>query len=1007
MEMMYDVFISYSRKNMDLADMVESSFKSRGLRCFLDRETIEIGEDFATKIAKSIYQSEVVLLLWTPESNQSDNVAKEIALADAYSKTIIPFQVGNFIPHYRLAYMLALLNRADKQQGFSENELEKLTDWVIRSILNSRERRELSETAVQAEDKGSVTEKMEFQLERLAEQVKTEVPVNYTADCYEQEYLLGCEKFRQYDLDQAFELLLEPALEDYKDARMYLSYCISTDLRIRKVAEYRFEDLRSREDELKDNGFALYILAVDAAKLLFDNAAAYSYAVRSMEAGSDYGTLFYVYCHEFGWGVDRNFKKVAPVLRRLALKGNAGAQSWYGKHLLYGWSGSKDLPLALRFIREGADKGDMNCLYTLADVYCDGVGVEKDFAKAEDLCLRLIDMGYAEAYMQLGRMYCYNNGDSSILKDPESFRKGFSYLMKGAELGEPECMYELARLYYLGHNGEHNIKLAMKWYNRAAEAGLRSAYFTLGCLYYGEEHAVKLGITIDYQKAWDYFQKGAELRSWDSYFLMAFMYYEGVAPKDVAALDAIRYLQEAVFGGGIFAGEAAGRLYDIYHEGKDVPRDEFKAIDYLKKAAEYGDVEAMVKLGKILTTDVASPYADEILGFKYLAQAYEQGSVEAAIALARLSISGVGTLRNREKAKEYLQFAIDKEENPEALCEMGKIFYQTCQFSWTISYKDESVPEAQRETEKMIGIEYLKKAAEKQYAEAYLWLGEAARDRMEGCDAGSLEYEEGLKEYIGYTKKGADLNHHQCLLDLGIYYAYGFYGIEKDEQKSSAFLLKAMSARSIQAYKATLGIWRDRLGSGDFPIRMSEVYNEMLFADEHWEPLKEQMNDFFRISEECAAKLEKDIDFDVVKFADCALPRKMMLPANSSIRLGLFDMRRLEHIMSKIREASGNLQGFLDISNVSLQSHELHVIEYVDTLRSLISASWKKLRSEVSELSEVTFFDHNKILEIADGLADDLHKIQLNSTVELYLKLEEFYKEINRQLTIKLDQMKK
>ena len=102
--------------------------------------------------------------------------------------------------------------------------------------------------------------------------------------------------------------------------------------------------------------------------------------------------------------------------------------------------------------------------------------------------------------------------------------------------------------------------------------------------------------------------------------------------------------------------------------------------------------------------------------------------------------------------------------------------------------------------------------------------------------------------------------------------------------------------------------------------------------------------------------------------------------------------------MSKIREAAGNLQVFLDISNVSLQSHELRVIEYVDTLRSLIAASWKKLRSEVSELSEVTFFDHNKILEIAEGLADDLHKIQLNSTVELYLKLEEFYKEINRQL---------
>ena len=46
----------------------------------------------------------------------------------------------------------------------------------------------------------------------------------------------------------------------------------------------------------------------------------------------------------------------------------------------------------------------------------------------------------------------------------------------------------------------------------------------------------------------------------------------------------------------------------------------------------------------------------------------------------------------------------------------------------------------------------------------------------------------------------------------------------------------------------------------------------------------------------------------------------------------------------------------------------------------------------------ISYSRKNMELAAAEGLADDLHKIQLNSTVELYLKLEEFYKEINRRL---------
>lgn len=999
--MQYDVFISYSRQNMELADRVEKTLKSRGLRCFIDRESIEIGEDFAEKIGKSIYHSEVLLLIWTPESNQSDNVAREVNLAQVYSKIIIPFQIGDFIPHYRMAYMLALANRADKRQGFSDVELDKLADKIIKSIHNSKKKHSSSDNQdknVVENNQSSQRQGPAFFEQKMGSEVDEPVtvsPIQHSLlqrrrsneNRFESEYLLGCEKFRKYNIDEAFDLLLEPALADYKDARRCLYYCISTVIRCRKISRYRFEDLMSRED-LVDHGFALYVIGVFAMYVRNDNAMTYSYAVRSMEAGSDYGTMLYVMCHEFGYGVEKNFERVFPRLRRLALNGNVLAQFRYGRMLIYGWNGTKDVELGSRLIKGGADSGDINCLEQLADLYLWGISMDSDPKVAEDIYNRLVSMGWVEAYDMLGMMFCYDK-DGKV-KDATSFKTGYSYFMKGAELGDPGCMQSLAFIYQAGFNGKPNINVAIRWFNRAAQAGLRNAYFNLGYIYYYGEGE----IPQDTNKAWEYFKVGAEKHnSWDSYYMMALMYHDGNAPKEITKYDVINYYQEVVFGGSRFAGEAASYLYDIYHEGKIVPKDELKGIEYLRQAAEYGQECALLKIGKILAEDINSPYADEIKGIKYLTQAYEAGNVESAIILAELYRNGVATVRDLEKSKEYLQFAINKEENPKALCEMGKLFSHVRHHDWDEDFEDEQISQEQKILDQDIAIDYLTRAAEKKYAEAFACLCSIGIDRM--YDDDNNLNEEIAGKVLKWAEGGVELDYPQSILDLAIFYNYGI-GTDVDLIKAEKLYLKATEAGHKVAPSSLANLYAE-----SFPAKMSDAYYYALLSEERGYN-SSRIKELDKSCADNARKLEAKGDFDVVAFADYALPRKIRFSQDSDYTMSDFDLIGTEHVNCLIKAYKDatdyvhdrNLKPAISFS-IPYPTGDYPVIKYIDQVRWFVAALWKGLRNECQELQTVSFHNHSQILDIAENAKDAILQQAIICLVELYLELEDLYSIIN------------
>ena len=84
------VFISYSRKDMALADRLEVALKARGLEVLIDREEIYAFEDWWGRIEELIGRADTVVFVLSPDAVKSEVTLKEVAHAASLNKRFAP-----------------------------------------------------------------------------------------------------------------------------------------------------------------------------------------------------------------------------------------------------------------------------------------------------------------------------------------------------------------------------------------------------------------------------------------------------------------------------------------------------------------------------------------------------------------------------------------------------------------------------------------------------------------------------------------------------------------------------------------------------------------------------------------------------------------------------------------------------------------------------------------------------------------------------------------------------
>lgn len=95
---MSDVFISYSRKDIAYARLLQNSLRESGVETWIDWDRIPIGEKWWSEITAAIESANVFLFIISGNSVNSDICGKEIQLALQNHKRVIPIIIDEIAP---------------------------------------------------------------------------------------------------------------------------------------------------------------------------------------------------------------------------------------------------------------------------------------------------------------------------------------------------------------------------------------------------------------------------------------------------------------------------------------------------------------------------------------------------------------------------------------------------------------------------------------------------------------------------------------------------------------------------------------------------------------------------------------------------------------------------------------------------------------------------------------------------------------------------------------------
>jgi len=119
------IFISYSSKDRDMAETICRALEARGHQCWISCRDVPPGQNFQEAIVQALRSAQVMLLVFTANANNSDEIKKELVLAGRHRVTVVPIRVEDVTPSDAFAYELATRQWIDLYSDW-EKEIERL-----------------------------------------------------------------------------------------------------------------------------------------------------------------------------------------------------------------------------------------------------------------------------------------------------------------------------------------------------------------------------------------------------------------------------------------------------------------------------------------------------------------------------------------------------------------------------------------------------------------------------------------------------------------------------------------------------------------------------------------------------------------------------------------------------------------------------------------------------------------------------------------------------------------
>lgn len=127
---MFEVFISHSTKNRIIADALKHNLERNGIRCWKAPDNILPGQVWEVAITDAIRSCQIMLLIWSSDSQESRQVQRELSVAANAGKVVIPYRIEDIEPAGLFEYYLTNTHWLDAYSQDVENALQEVVRRV-------------------------------------------------------------------------------------------------------------------------------------------------------------------------------------------------------------------------------------------------------------------------------------------------------------------------------------------------------------------------------------------------------------------------------------------------------------------------------------------------------------------------------------------------------------------------------------------------------------------------------------------------------------------------------------------------------------------------------------------------------------------------------------------------------------------------------------------------------------------------------------------------------------
>jgi TPR repeat protein len=417
------IFISHSSKDQKVAASICNALENRGLQCWISSRNVPPGENFQEAIVRAIRESRIMLLVFSANSNNSEEIKKELVLASQTKLVVIPLRVEDVKPNDAFSYELATRQWINMFDDW-ERSLEEVVAHISRAVASA--------ASTPAESIAEPASPLRTATVAKARPRRWLVPAS----------ALGVVAVLGMAVLVWTQMRTQPApitASPHVSAREALDK--GTDAERRKQFAEALDWYRKAADQGDSEGRVrvgnMYRIGMGVQQ---DYAEALRYYRLAADQGNPNGQNALAFMYQQGLGVTQDYAEAARLLQLSANQGNSTGQYDLGSLYEKGLGVKVDNEEAARLFKLSADQGNPHAQNSLGVMFARGVGVKQDYTEAARLFRLSADQGLPGGQFDLGRLYELGQGV------PQDRDQAVAWYRKAAAQSDPNAKAALQRL---------------------------------------------------------------------------------------------------------------------------------------------------------------------------------------------------------------------------------------------------------------------------------------------------------------------------------------------------------------------------------------------------------------------------------------------------------------------------------------------------------------------------------------------------------------------------------